>query len=337
MNDPIRVLVVEDRPAEATLIVAELHRPGVELEWKRVETESDYLVQLTRGWQIILAGDQVPQLAVVRALELLKARRLDIPFVVLTDGEYGYDDALNQGASDCVQRRFGRLGHVVRRELRNAAERQWRKTEVSVTKSVMERLLQSEVGGNPIYDILAEIKQAADFEAVGVRIRQGDDFPYYQTIGFPDVFVKSEESLCSRDSAGYPVRDEQGNHVMDCLCGDVLAGRFDPSSTFFTKGGSLWCNRTSQLPASMTAATSTPRRNVCVHMGYESLALIPLRRGDQIFGLMQFNDHRPDRFTLEMTEFFERLGSTIGIALDRQLKQEALLESREELLLALGG
>ena len=43
MSTPLRVLILEDRPADAKLMVHELRRAGYELDWKRVETEADYL------------------------------------------------------------------------------------------------------------------------------------------------------------------------------------------------------------------------------------------------------------------------------------------------------
>jgi signal transduction histidine kinase len=64
-------------------------------------------------------------------------------------------------------------------------------------------------------------------------------------------------------------------------------------------------------------------RNRCNSEGYESVALIPLRSGSEIIGLLQLNDRRPNRFTEESVRFFEGLGASIGIALSRKrLEQE---------------
>ncbi len=44
---PLRVLIAEDQPAHAELMVRELRRAGFAPEWKRVETEAAYLEHLT--------------------------------------------------------------------------------------------------------------------------------------------------------------------------------------------------------------------------------------------------------------------------------------------------
>ena len=44
-----RVLIVEDNPADAELLLRELRRTGFEPEWKRVETEPDFLAGIARA------------------------------------------------------------------------------------------------------------------------------------------------------------------------------------------------------------------------------------------------------------------------------------------------
>jgi signal transduction histidine kinase len=60
-----------------------------------------------------------------------------------------------------------------------------------------------------------------------------------------------------------------------------------------------------------------PIRNRCNKAGYESVALIPLRSGDEIVGLLQLNDTRRGCFTKEKVRFFEEIGASIGIGLAR--------------------
>ncbi|MHC4098731.1 MAG: GAF domain-containing sensor histidine kinase, partial [Planctomycetota bacterium] len=92
---------------------------------------------------------------------------------------------------------------------------------------------------------------------------------------------------------------------------------------FFTEGGSFWTNSTTELLSSASIETiQVPLRNRCNEAGYESVALVPLRSGDEIVGLLQLNDSRPGRFTLEMVRFFEGIGASIGIALARITAEE---------------
>ncbi len=162
-------------------------------------------------------------------------------------------------------------------------------------------------------------------EAVGIRLREDDDFPYYETRGFPADFVRAETSLCARDAGGAPLRDPDGNPVLDCMCGNILCGRFDPGLPFFTPNGSFWSNCTTELLAGTTAEDRQARtRNRCNGEGYESVALIPLRSGTQTLGLLQVNDRARDRFTPELIQFLERTGHQLGLALAQRQAQEAL-------------
>ena len=78
------------------------------------------------------------------------------------------------------------------------------------------------------------LQQWSGCEAVGIRLRDGNDFPYFETRGFPAEFVEAENHLCLRDADGKAVRDPCGNPVLECMCGNVLCGRFDPALPFFT-------------------------------------------------------------------------------------------------------
>ena len=111
------------------------------------------------------------------------------------------------------------------------------------------------------------IKEAVDFfqkqsgcEAVGVRLKEGDDYPYYETKGFPPEHIQLENKLCASDEAGYVIRDSKGEPVLECMCGNVICGRFDPSKKFFTESGSFWTNSTTQLIAN-TTNSRPPRKH----------------------------------------------------------------------------
>ncbi len=176
-----------------------------------------------------------------------------------------------------------------------------------------------------ISKLTASLQNWSGCEAVGIRLRDGDDYPYYETRGFPAEFVQAENSLCECDRNGKIRRDSNGNPVLECMCGNILRGRFDPAKPFFTAHGSFWTNNTTALLAGTTDADCQARtRNRCNGEGYESVALIPLRVGQQVFGLLQFNDHRPDRFTPYMIEHFEKMADNLAIALSQRQTEEAL-------------
>jgi PAS domain S-box-containing protein len=182
-----------------------------------------------------------------------------------------------------------------------------------------------------INSILTAIKQETGFDAVGIRLRNGEDFPYFVQNGFSYDFLLTENTLTVRDKDGGICRDTNGKASLECTCGLVLSGQADLTNPLFTPGGSAWTNNS--LPLLDLPAADDPRlhpRNRCIHEGFCSLALIPVRVNQEIVGLLQLNDRRKDRFTLEMIEFFEGISASIGVALMHKQAEETIKKSLEE-------
>ena len=176
----------------------------------------------------------------------------------------------------------------------------------------------------------ALFKAVSGCEAVGIRLQEAEDFPYFETTGFPDEFVEMERSLCARDECGAVLRDSQGYPIHECMCGNIINGRFDPDLPFFTLRGSFWTNCTTDLLASSSEADRQARtRNRCNGEGYESVALLPLRAGGETFGLVQLNDHRPGCFTSHSIRMMENLVSTVASGLaERRSRERAVRQTR---------
>src|SRR5580658_6250410 len=93
MPQPLKILIVEDHPPDADLILRELRRAGFEPDWVRVDTEADFLQQLRPDLDVILSDYELPQFSGIRALELLKASGLEIPFIIIS-GTIGEETAV---------------------------------------------------------------------------------------------------------------------------------------------------------------------------------------------------------------------------------------------------
>jgi len=186
--------------------------------------------------------------------------------------------------------------------------------------------------------IVAALKKATGFDAVGLRLQDGDDYPFVSAVGYSEEFLEAENALAVRYPEGGLCRDEDGTVSLECTCGLVLRGDVDPASSLFTAGGSAWTN--DALPLLELPPEEDPRlhpRNRCIHVGFRSFALVPLRAGEQILGLLHLADRRTDRFTAESMRFFEGLGASIGVALLGKRAEEALQGSEERLQLVLRG
>jgi two-component system, cell cycle sensor histidine kinase and response regulator CckA len=215
--------------------------------------------------------------------------------------------------------------------LRDISERVERDRERELTVELLRLLNQANGTLDLIRDVTALLQSYSGCEAVGIRLRDGDDYPYYETTGFPAQFIDAERYLCARGPEGQLLRDEVGHPVFECMCGNVLCGRFDASRLFFTAAGSFWSNCTTELLASTTEADRQARtRNRCNAEGYESVALIPLKSGGVTLGLLQLNDRRQGMFTGESIALFERLAGNLAGALARRQAETALRRSEEQ-------
>ncbi len=178
---------------------------------------------------------------------------------------------------------------------------------------------------NLMQAILGLLRRWTGCEAVGVRLRQGEDYPYFITTGFSKRFVAMENSLCAVDAMNAPVRDASGRLRLECLCGAVLSGHTDPSLPFFTAKGSFFTGSTSALLARAWAVPlPVVTRNRCNAVGYETVILTPLRAGGETFGLLQINDRHVDRLNRLDVERLERLADGVAMLLSRQEMEEAL-------------
>jgi PAS domain S-box-containing protein len=214
--------------------------------------------------------------------------------------------------------------------LRDITERKLAERYQSLSAEILGILNEPLGLPDAINRILAAIKRGAGFDAVGIRLRDGDDFPYFAQSGFSHDFLLTENTLIARDENGGPCRDEKGNIRLECTCGLVLTGQIDAAYPLFTKGGSCWTNNAPPLPGLLTY--QDPRlhlRNSCIQQGHCSVALIPIHANRDIVGLLQLNDRKKDCFTLEMIQFFEGISASIGVALMRKQQEDALRESEE--------
>jgi two-component system cell cycle sensor histidine kinase/response regulator CckA len=130
MGRPLHVLVVEDSPDDAELIVAELERGGYHVSAERVQTAHAMQEALRRAqWDMVVSDYDMPGFSGPAALEVLKAMGQDLPFIIIsgTIGEETAVAALKAGAHDFLAKgRLARLLPAVERELRDVAARRER-------------------------------------------------------------------------------------------------------------------------------------------------------------------------------------------------------------------
>jgi CheY-like chemotaxis protein len=99
---PLKILLVEDNPLDAELVLHELQEAGFAPDWHQVQTEAAFLERLSGEFDLVLSDYSMPAFNGLRALELVKQSGLDVPFI-LVSGTIGEDiavAAMKNGAVD---------------------------------------------------------------------------------------------------------------------------------------------------------------------------------------------------------------------------------------------
>jgi len=198
-----------------------------------------------------------------------------------------------------------------------------------MSRNILQILNEPDSLQNSINRIIATLKTQTGFDAVGIRLQDGEDYPYYGSDGFSNDFLNKENSLLHKEER--ECINCNNNSNLDCTCGLVISNKKSNRNPLLTKGGSFWINNSYSLLS--LPSNKDPRinpRNTCIHYNYASMALIPIHIKDKIVGLLHFNDTRKDCFSLAAIEQLESIATHIGEALIRRQVEQALKESEEK-------
>ena len=167
MNQPLRVLIVEDTKSDIVLLLLALREGGFEVTYETVATQAAMRAALQhRQWDLITSDHGMPQFSGPAALALTLELRPDVPFIIVS-GEIDINLAvtlMQAGARDYVQKtELARLVPVVERVL---LDREVRNEKVSADQALIaseaqyRRLFESAQDGILIVD--AETGQIQD-------------------------------------------------------------------------------------------------------------------------------------------------------------------------------
>jgi len=131
MNQPLRLLIVENSADDAALLIHSLRSQGYLVTSATVDTPAKMRAALeAQEWDLITCDHAMPQLNATAALAIAKELRPDVPFIIVS-GAIDLNLAvalIKLGAQDYVQKsELLRLGPVIERELRDAKLNRQRK------------------------------------------------------------------------------------------------------------------------------------------------------------------------------------------------------------------
>jgi signal transduction histidine kinase len=164
----LRLLHLEDSELDHELTLAHLRRGGLEVTARRVDTEADFVRALAEPWDVIVSDYNLPDFSGLQALDLLKARNLDIPFV-LVSGEIGEDtavEAMRNGASD----------YLLKNNLMRLVPALQRAVEANLTRRARERA-DRELGASQqrLRELAQHLQTSIEMERTAIAREIHDD------------------------------------------------------------------------------------------------------------------------------------------------------------------
>jgi CheY-like chemotaxis protein len=123
-DGPVRVLILEDNPVDAELMIRELRLAGLDVEADQVASEVAYAAALSSEPDLVLSDNAMPTFGSREALGLLRSKGHNTPFIVVS-GTILPDVAaqlMRDGAEDFVLKsEINRLGAVALQALKKRA------------------------------------------------------------------------------------------------------------------------------------------------------------------------------------------------------------------------
>ena len=144
MKSSLRLLLLEDNPLDADLILTTLERAGIHHDSVRVDNREDFVNAIkNHGFDLILADFSLPSFDGLSALEIARSRHKDLPFIFVSGaiGEEVAIESLRKGATDYVlKQRLSRLAPAVGRALEEAGQQTLRREAESLFRALFDQV-----------------------------------------------------------------------------------------------------------------------------------------------------------------------------------------------------
>lgn len=105
MEETLKILILEDNPDDAELMVYGLKKAGLKFSWKRVETESAFKKELEEAeWSAVFSDYSLIPFTGLEAFKLFKKKKIHIPFILVTGSldEETAVECMREGMDDYI-------------------------------------------------------------------------------------------------------------------------------------------------------------------------------------------------------------------------------------------
>jgi response regulator RpfG family c-di-GMP phosphodiesterase len=312
MSTPLRVLVVEDSPDDAALLLRELQRAGYDPTSERVDSPQALREALRRAWDVVISDYAMPQFSAPEALKLVKESGLDLPFIIVSGaiGEQTAVEAMRAGADDYLMKgQLARLAPALERELQEAAGRQaHRRAESGLTRrdeilkavgAAAEQLLRSTDWKRSVQEVLARLGQVMQVSRTYIfENHVGEDGEFLVSLRYEWVAPGIPPQIDNPGLQGFRWRDEGFDRWEEVL-----------------KHGRILHGHVRELPPD--------ERELLVAQGIRSFACLPIFVQQSYWGVIGFDNCSEEReWSAAELDALRTVADTFGAAIQRGLVEE---------------
>ncbi len=197
---------------------------------------------------------------------------------------------------------------------RDVTERKAAQERENVTNSLLQMFAQKVSRKAYLDSTVERVHDWSGCEFIGIRIRDAEgNIPYESYVGFDKDFLALESAL-------HLGRDK-------CICiRSILENPHEQEMMFMTGGGSFYCNDSLAFLKGLPEQYHKEYRANCMKMGFQSIAVIPIRYHEQVVGAIHITDFKKGMVPLSKIQFIETsIAPLIGEAVQR-FTAEAELE-----------
>jgi two-component system cell cycle sensor histidine kinase/response regulator CckA len=315
---PLRVLHVEDVPADAELAVRELRKAAFDFETRRVETREAFVAALKDFRpDVILSDYRLPEFDGMQALLLAKEHAPDVP-VIITTGSVNEETAvacMRAGAADYVlKEQLGRLGTAVK----SALQARRLRVEKDLADARILRL-------NRLFRTISEANQLIARGTDETSLLEGACRILTSHGGYALAWIGGVSPETLRVVPIASAGTETGYlDKVEIRCDDTPEGR-GPTGTAIREGHPMI------IPDIQADSRVSPWRDLMLHHGLRSDAAFPIRRGGAVTACLTVYSAEKAFFDGEEVALLEELANDLSFSLDALDDRERVRRAAEVL------